>query len=408
MSILAYSKTDSRLAFRAKHLDAASNVVREFIVMFYPDDRTIEIVDVNGKKQFLKRCAVPTLSTSHFFIGAEVVLVGRLFMITDYADKVTQQLCERVAEDAIVVVSGDSLVGDSGRILDVVTQECGFHIRSMHILNLRRSDWNNHNNSSNDNNNNSSYHSTYSASFLPQSFADSPALILYLIRNQALSKVTSLPERISKRDPTKVWVTSSREDVHAASGLFELAAVSRPAALFNNTNTTVVAIKPTAVAQSYGGEIIRMILETASSSRYNYPLKITALSQVALPMSRADLYVQPLKGVVQEFRAIVEDLASGPMWVMQLAPAAANSRASAAAAGVSVVSIVRDICGPYDPVVAKVLRPHTVRAKFGVNVVQNAVHCCDLEDDGPDDTAVLWAKPALLHLKPSFETSMQS
>lgn len=385
MSILAYSKTDSRLAFRAKHLDAASNVVREFIVMFYPDDRTIEIVDVNGKKQFLKRCAVPTLSTGHFFIGAEVVLVGRLFMITDYADKVTQQLCERVAEDAIVVVSGDALVADSGRILDVVTQECGFHIRSMHILNLRRSDWNND-----------------TAAFLPSSFADSPALILYLIRNQALSKVTSLPDRISKRDPSKVWVTTSRDDVHAAAGLFELAAVGRPAALFNDTNTTVVAIKPTAVSQSFGGEIIRMILETASSSRYNYPLKITALSQVALPMSRADLYVQPLKGVLQEFRAIVEDLASGPMWVLQLAPAKNNNSQT------SVVSVVRDICGPYDPVVAKVLRPHTVRAKFGQNVVQNAVHCCDLEDDGPDDAAVLWAKPALLHLKPSFETSMQS
>src|SRR3989338_2633102 len=144
MSILAYSKTDSRLAFKAKHLETKSNVVREFIVMYYPDDSTVEIIDVSGKKQFLKRCAVPTLSTSHFFIGAEVVLVGRLYMITDYADKVTQQLCERVAEDAIVAISGDKLVSqESGRILDIVTQECGFAIRSMHIINLRRADWSN-------------------------------------------------------------------------------------------------------------------------------------------------------------------------------------------------------------------------------------------------------------------------
>lgn len=31
--------------------------------------------------------------------------------------------------------------------------------------------------------------------------------------------------------------------------------------------------------------------------------------------------------------------------------------------------------------VAKHLRPHTLRAKFGVDKVRNAVHCTDLPDD---------------------------
>lgn len=43
----------------------------------------------------------------------------------------------------------------------------------------------------------------------------------------------------------------------------------------------------------------------------------------------------------------------------------------------------REVCGPSDPEVAKVLRPKTLRAQFGRTKKQNAVHCTDLEDDGP-------------------------
>jgi len=41
----------------------------------------------------------------------------------------------------------------------------------------------------------------------------------------------------------------------------------------------------------------------------------------------------------------------------------------------------RNFCGPMDPEIAKLLRPHTLRAKFGKSKVQNAVHCTDLPDD---------------------------
>lgn len=38
--------------------------------------------------------------------------------------------------------------------------------------------------------------------------------------------------------------------------------------------------------------------------------------------------------------------------------------------------------GPIDPEVASHLRPDTLRAKYGVNRVENAVHCTDLPEDG--------------------------
>lgn len=42
----------------------------------------------------------------------------------------------------------------------------------------------------------------------------------------------------------------------------------------------------------------------------------------------------------------------------------------------------RAICGPHDPEIARTIRPGTIRAKFGIDRVKNAVHCTDLPEDG--------------------------
>lgn len=38
--------------------------------------------------------------------------------------------------------------------------------------------------------------------------------------------------------------------------------------------------------------------------------------------------------------------------------------------------------GPYDPELARLLHPTTLRAQLGENVARNALHCTDLIEDG--------------------------
>ena len=42
----------------------------------------------------------------------------------------------------------------------------------------------------------------------------------------------------------------------------------------------------------------------------------------------------------------------------------------------------REYCGPKDPEIAKYIRPNTLRAKYGIDRIKNAVHCTDLDEDG--------------------------
>jgi nucleoside-diphosphate kinase len=47
-------------------------------------------------------------------------------------------------------------------------------------------------------------------------------------------------------------------------------------------------------------------------------------------------------------------------------------------------------CGPVDVEMAKSLRPDTIRAKFGKNRIQNAVHCTDFKEDSVDELCYMF------------------
>jgi nucleoside-diphosphate kinase len=50
--------------------------------------------------------------------------------------------------------------------------------------------------------------------------------------------------------------------------------------------------------------------------------------------------------------------------------------------GEQAVEKVRAFVGPFDPEVARHIRPQSLRARFGADKLRNAVHCTDLPEDG--------------------------
>ncbi|XP_042313055.1 nucleoside diphosphate kinase 7-like [Sceloporus undulatus] len=75
------------------------------------------------------------------------------------------------------------------------------------------------------------------------------------------------------------------------------------------------------------------------------------------------------KGVVAEYPEMVVELCSGPCIALEIRQ-------------VDPEKSFRNFCGPSDPEIARYLRPGTLRAIYGKNKIQNAVHCTDLPEDG--------------------------
>lgn len=48
----------------------------------------------------------------------------------------------------------------------------------------------------------------------------------------------------------------------------------------------------------------------------------------------------------------------------------------------NAVKAFREICGPHDPELSRQGKKFTIRGKFGLDKIQNAVHCTDLPEDG--------------------------
>jgi nucleoside-diphosphate kinase len=369
------SVTDPRLAFHATYEDTTAGLTKEYLVVFYWGDNTVELLDAKTGKPFLKRSPCANLTKAHFFLGAQVVVFGRVLTLVRYADKVTEQLSEKVSESVIVVVGpqGFSRIGDC---LDIATIECGFGICDMQVIELRSADWDTPaaaSASSLSGSASSAAPTVGAAAVLPRSFSNKKVIVLNLIRDQAIAKAQCLPERFNVG--SGIWVARDKAEVEAASALISLAR-RRPAAEFG-CPSSVVLVKPHVIVGGRGGEAVQYLLQACREGG----LELVAISQVTFSSAQADAFLQPYKGVLNEYKATVEHVASGACWALQFVARDEST---------DPVEVVRAAVGPFDPTIAKTLYPKSLRARLGKDAARNGVHCTDLPEDGPEDAAFVW------------------
>lgn len=126
--------------------------------------------------------------------------------------------------------------------------------------------------------------------------------------------------------------------------------------------STLCVIKPHAVKEGKVGAIIKMITDNGFS--------ITAMKMVHLDRKQCEDFYEIYKGIVGEYLQMVTQLQSGSCLAIEIQGQDDD-----------IQPRFRACCGPEDPHVAKVLRPKTLRAAFGVDKVSNAIHCTDLRED---------------------------
>ena len=136
--------------------------------------------------------------------------------------------------------------------------------------------------------------------------------------------------------------------------------------------TTLGIVKPHVVLDGAAGLALDLVSEHFS---------ITALRLCTLDKAAAAEFYEVYKGVlaIGEFTALVDELTSGPCIAFEVADRDAAGSVSSAEV---VVESFRELCGPLDPELARVLRPKSIRAQLGLNKIKNGIHCTDLVEDG--------------------------
>ena len=305
-----------------------------------------------------------------FFIGAVITVYGRQLKVTDYSDVATRKRFEVDRQRTFAMIKPDAY-RNIGKIIDAIYAN-GFKINKLKMSRF-----------------------TYEAAqvfygehvgkpFFPnlQKCITADSVVgMELVADSAIDKWrdlvgptntqkarTDAPESLRALFGTDgtmnaVHGSDSVGSVKRELGFwFEGESKSKAMKTTAQLNScTLCIIKPHIVQAGQAGMIIDMIM--------NEGFEIAAMEMFYFNRPTIEEFYDVYKNVLPEYVAQVEHFISGPSIVLEVRQQ-------------NVVNTFREMVGPCDPEIAKYLRPDTIRSKFGIDRVRNAVHCTDLPEDG--------------------------
>lgn len=312
------------LALKCEYLEAQSQLVRDFRLNSY-DDGTLELVDLKKNRIFLKRVYC-NVSRNELFAGSVVNIFGKAIEVMGPADEGTRKYFETktsIARAAVRICESEAL----GALVRDLQKSftCLRTLKSVALCDL------------------------------PTSTADrlraAPGelvLILKIFDASGIDGQARLNALLDQRPG--VTAVALEDDIDRT--LPNIAGRSEV------PTATLCLVKPHAYKRS--GDVLSAIADAG--------FKVTGLQVFILDTELAHKFFMPYKGVWPRYEDIVAHMLEGPCLAIQVT---------------TNVSDFRDFAGPTDANLARILRPKSLRARFGIDVVQNAVHCTDMREDAP-------------------------
>eukprot|EP00747_Dinoflagellata_sp_TGD_P163494 gnl/TRDRNA2_/TRDRNA2_182218_c0_seq1.p1 gnl/TRDRNA2_/TRDRNA2_182218_c0~~gnl/TRDRNA2_/TRDRNA2_182218_c0_seq1.p1 ORF type:complete len:412 (+),score=74.48 gnl/TRDRNA2_/TRDRNA2_182218_c0_seq1:90-1238(+) len=363
---------EDRYVFFCEWFDSNAALIRRYMLTFFPRDNTIEMFDPKNHRPFLKRSEYAEVRQNDLYIGAVVTVLARQLKVVEYADEYTRKKMESQKSRTLLLIKPDAYQ-QIGNILTAV-HATGFVVARLQMVRMSPEQ---------------------AKAFVNLSVAENPSeptkgdllsaehlssdvcVAMELVGDRGIENLLALagpesPAQAQIEAPTSCRAIFGSDDVrnavHASKDrasaqaeiefFFGKSMGFKTTALFNNC--TLCVIRPHAFAES-GGEIVTHILSEG--------FEISAMQLWYISKDVAEEFLDAYKGVLPEYQDMVTQMSSGPALVLEVRQEDA-------------VESFRALVGPHDPEVAKHLRENTLRARFGVDRVRNAIHCTDLPEDG--------------------------
>lgn len=325
--------------FVVEYFDPLPRLKKQFLLKLFLDGMQIEMVDLKSKKMFLKKSPCPPhITKEDFFIGGKVLLYARDLEIVDYGDLKTRDRLQHQMQQSVVVLPQE-MHGIWGEIVDALITKGNMGIVRMKSV------------------------------LVPQDVADRVCAALKLnSRRSAALENTCLVILVQGEDglhrASDICSSFQCEFISKSgletSDLVEMLLGGRLLSSVTLDSSTCCIIKPHAMKAKLTGTIMNSII----SQGY----EISAVSSLYFDRTSAEEFLEVYKGVVPEYPDHVSELAGGMSVALEV-------RAEDA------VGTFRQSAGPWDVEMAKVLRPDSLRGKYGIDRVRNVVHCTDLPAD---------------------------
>ena len=339
------TRVDETYLFVVEYFDPMPRLKRQFLLKLFLEGMQIEMVDLKSKKMFLKKSPCPPHVTKEdFFIGGKVLLYARDLEIVDYGDLKTRDKLQHQMQSTVVILPQE-MQAIWGEVTDALLVK-----GNMGIVRLK-------------------------TVLVPQDVADRVCSVLNLNgrKSQALTAggstgsclVMVVQGEDGLQSATNICSSFGVEFVSKtgleATDLVEcLLGSGRLSSSVTLDNNTCCIVKPHAIKAKLLGTIMRMIVAQG--------YEISAVASLHFDRTSAEEFLEVYKGVVPEYVDHVNELSGGMSVALEV-------RAEDA------VNTFRQTAGPWDVEMARVLRPDSIRGKYGIDRVRNVIHCTDLAAD---------------------------
>ncbi|KAI8743628.1 nucleoside diphosphate kinase 7 [Biomphalaria glabrata] len=361
---------DARFAFIVEWYEELAARTRTFQFFYYSGSKSIEMFDIKTRKMFLKtNISASPIELQDLYIGASINVLGRQLKIVDFGDEFTKRKLMSKLERTLGYVKPNSL-DKLGEIIHAIYDR-GLLISKLRLCKVEHNDAYRLHEEDNK-----------QSAMNINAITSGPIVAFELVGENAVQRwqelvgptdpsvarseaASSLRARFGK-DLLHNAVHCSGSPSAAARELEYFFPSCSKATLTNcalGCNTTLCLIKPHAIKAGLAGKIIMAIQDGGFS--------FNTIQMFHMEKANVEEFLEVYKGVLHEYPGMVSELASGPVIAMEVISKSTDNVAEA----------FREFCGPMDPEIARHIRPRTLRASFGVNKVQNAVHCTDLPED---------------------------
>jgi len=365
-AFLSNMAAEDRFVFHVEWFDQQADVIRRYMLTYFPRDNSLSMYDTKNNRSFLKRSEYAEVSLADMYLGSTLTILARQLKIVEYADDYTRKALENMKGRTLAMIKPDAY-NNVGRILAAITQS-GLVVARLKMVRM-------------DAESASAFTNLQEGEGAggehTQLLLSDVVVVMELIGKDAVSMWQAMMGPFSPAEAQSVapksiravlGIDDVRNAVHGSSNsakaedevnFFFGGSRNWPTtALFNNC--TLCVVRPHAFVSS-GGEIVSRVLAEG--------FEISAMCLWNLDKAAAEEFLEVYRGVLPEYFDMVSQLCAGPCLVMEVRQEDA-------------VNSFRKLVGPHDPEVAKHLRANTLRAQYGLDRVRNAVHCTDLPEDG--------------------------
>ncbi|XP_063226680.1 nucleoside diphosphate kinase 7 isoform X2 [Bacillus rossius redtenbacheri] len=366
-----------RYSFAVKWDERISERTRRFLLFYYFSDGAVEMHDMGTNRLFLKRTKINAITLDQMHIGAVLNIFNRHMVITDFGDEYTRNKLAHMNERTFAMLK-PSVMDRIGEILNFI-RDHNYRIARLKMVSLRESDIN------------ILYEEHLGKSFmgvLSDYLTSGPSLGMELVGDQAVCRWRELmgptePRVALEESPSSLRAlygiditrngfhgSATKEDAKReldiifSSETHKTKTVPVTSALLEGT--TLCLIKPHAIRAGLLGDIVQDIERNG--------FKVTAMEMFSLTVESAEELYILYKGITNEYREMVNEVLMGPCVAVEVMRPEGDTWAR-----------FREYVGPKDPEHAKVVKPNSLRAKFGVDAIHNAVYTTDLEESSKDD-----------------------